>query len=136
MSAFVASRASKTLIGLRPDLPAAKAAARAIADQNPIGLTHFIRQIVVPMIPIIDELTEINVPAQVVVGEKDKAYLRAADLITARLPRAQRETIPGGGHIVNIDSSDAFNNVTVRFLQEVAADQQDSGPGTAPRLKN
>ena len=52
----------------------------------------------------------------------DKAYLRAADLITARLPRAQRETIPGGGHIVNIDSSDAFNTAAVRFLREIAAD--------------
>lgn len=122
LAAFVASRASETLIGLRPGLPAAKTAARAIADQNPVGLEHFIRQIITPVTPIIDELSEIDVPAQVVVGEKDAAYLRAADLMTARLPRAQRETIPGGGHIVNIDSSDAFNTAAVRFLREIAAD--------------
>jgi pimeloyl-ACP methyl ester carboxylesterase len=123
LSAFVASRAAETLIGLRPELPAAKSAARAIADQNPVGLKHFIRQIVTSVTPIIDELTEIDVPAQVVAGEKDEAYLRAADLMTARLPRAQRETIPGGGHIVSIDSSDAFNTVAVRFLREVGAEQ-------------
>ena len=86
------------------------------------------------MIPIIDELTEINVPAQVVVGEKDKAYLRAADLITTRLPRAQRETIPGGGHIVSIDSSDALNSLAVRFLLEFADDQEQTG--AASPVKN
>jgi 2-succinyl-6-hydroxy-2,4-cyclohexadiene-1-carboxylate synthase len=122
LAAFVASRASETLIGRRPELPAAKTAARSIADQNPVGLEHFIRQIITPVTPIIDELTEIDVPAQVVVGEKDEAYLPAADLMTARLPRAQRETIPGGGHIVTIDSSDAFNTVAVRFLRQIAAD--------------
>ncbi len=122
MSAFVASRASETLVGIRPEMPAAKAAARAIADQNPVGLTHFIREIIVPTIPIIDELTTIDVPATIVVGEKDKAYLRAAELMTERLPNAARETIPGGGHIVSLDSSDAFNSIAVRLIREFADD--------------
>jgi pimeloyl-ACP methyl ester carboxylesterase len=120
LPAFVASRASKTLIGLRPELPAAKAAARSIADQDPVGLTHFIRQIIVPITPIIDELAEIGVPARVVVGEKDTAYLRAADLMTDRMPGAVRETIPGGGHIVSLDSSDAFNRIAARLIRDLA----------------
>ena len=41
MSAFVASRASLTAVGLRPELPAARAAARANAPPNPAGRAGF-----------------------------------------------------------------------------------------------
>jgi pimeloyl-ACP methyl ester carboxylesterase len=121
-SAFVMSRAGPSLIGLRPDLPAAQAAARAIARQNPVGLVHFQRQIAAHVPSIIDELSEIDCPALVAVGEKDDAFLRAADVMTARLPRVERETIPGAGHIVNIDESEAFNAIALRFLGKIAAE--------------
>ena len=121
-SAFVMSRAAPSLIGLRPDLPAARAAARAIARQDPVGLVHFQRQIAAHVPSIIDELSEIDCPALVAVGEKDEAFLRAADVMTARLPRVERETIPGAGHIVNIDESEAFNAIALRFLGRIAAE--------------
>jgi pimeloyl-ACP methyl ester carboxylesterase len=110
------------LIGLRPDLPAARAAARAIACQDPIGLVHFHRQIAAHLPSIIDELSEIDCPALVAVGEEDDAFLRAADVMTARLPRVERETIPGAGHIVNIDESEAFNAIALRFLGKIATE--------------
>jgi pimeloyl-ACP methyl ester carboxylesterase len=121
-SAFVKSSAAPTLIGLRPELPAARAAARAIACQDPIGLVHFHRQIVAHVPSIIDELSEIDCPALVAVGEEDDAFLRAADVMTARLPRVERETIPGAGHIVNIDESEAFNAIALRFLGKIATE--------------
>ena len=121
-SAFVKSRAAPTLVGLRPELPAAQAAARAIACQDPVGLVHFHRQIAAPVASIIDELSEIDCPALVVVGEKDSAFLRAADVMTARLPRVERETIPGAGHMVNIDESETFNAIALRFLGKVATE--------------
>lgn len=117
--AFAASRAAATLVGLRPELPAARTAARAIAAQNPAGLAHFARRIAALAPPIIDELPEIDAPALVVVGEKDEAYLRAAEVMGARLPRAERVTIPGAGHIVNIEATDAFNAAAIAFLQRV-----------------
>jgi 3-oxoadipate enol-lactonase len=121
-SAFVKSRAAPSLIGLSPDLPAAQAAARAIARQDPVGLVHFQRQVAAHVPSIIDELSEIDCPALVAVGEKDDAFLRAADVMTARLPRVERETIPGAGHIVNIDESEAFNAIALRFLGKIAAE--------------
>ena len=121
-SAFVKSRAAISLIGLRPELPAARAAARAIACQDPVGLVHFHRQIAAHVPSIIDELSEIDCPALVAVGEKDDAFLRAADVMTARLPQVERETIPGAGHIVNIDESEAFNAIVLRFLGTIATE--------------
>lgn len=121
-SAFAESAAAPTLIGLRPDLPAAQAAIRAIALQDPVGLVHFQRQIAAHVPPIIDELSEIDCPALVAVGEQDEAFLRAADLMAARLPRVERETIPAAGHMANIDESEAFNAIALRFIGKIAAE--------------
>jgi 2-succinyl-6-hydroxy-2,4-cyclohexadiene-1-carboxylate synthase len=121
-SAFVESKAAPTLIGLRLDLPAAQAAASAIASQDPIGLVHFQRQIAAQVPSIIDQLSGIDRPALVAVGEKDDAFLRAADLLTARLPQAERETIPGASHMLNIDESEAFNAISQRFLGKISAE--------------
>ena len=46
---------------------------------------------------MIDRLGEIDVPSLVIVGEKDDAYLRAAEVLEAQLPRAERRTIAGAG---------------------------------------
>jgi pimeloyl-ACP methyl ester carboxylesterase len=124
-SAFVMSRAAPSLIGLHPDLPAARGAARAIARQDPVGLVHFQRQIAAHVPSIIDELPEIGCPALVAVGGEDDAFLRAADVMTARLPRAERETIPGAGHIVSIDESEAFNAIALRFLGKITAESPE-----------
>jgi len=121
-SAFATSRAAPSLIGLHPDLPVARPAARAIARQDSVCLVHFQRQIAAHVPSIIDELSEIDCPALVAVGEKDEAFLRAADVMTARLPRVERETIPGAGHIVNIDEGEAFNAIALRFLGRIAAE--------------
>jgi pimeloyl-ACP methyl ester carboxylesterase len=124
-SAFVKGRAGPSLIGLRPDLPAARAAADAIARQDRVGLVHFQRRIAASVPSIIDELSGIECPALVSVGEKDDAFLRAADVMAARLPRAERETIPGAGHMVNIDESEAFNAIALRFIAGLRAESAD-----------
>ena len=109
-------KAAPMCIGSRPELPAAQAAARAIEAQDPRGLAHFGRRVAAPAPPVIDDLGRIDVPALVVVGEKDEAYLRAAEVMAARLPRAESVTIPGAGHIVNIEEAEAFNRVVIDFL--------------------
>jgi pimeloyl-ACP methyl ester carboxylesterase len=123
MEAFL-EQAAPTSVGLRPESSAARAAARAIAAQNPRGLARFARRVAAPAPPVIDRLGEIGVPALIVVGEKDEPYLRAAEVMEAKLRDAERVTIPGGGHIVNIDEPDAFNDAVVRFLRKL----QDPGP--------
>jgi len=117
--AFIDGKAGVTAVGLKPDLPAAKVAADAIAAQNPQGLAHFARRIAGPAAPVIDQLAEIEAPALVLVGEKDKAYLRAAEVMAARLPNAEHVTIPAAGHIVNIEEAAACNAAVIRFLSKL-----------------
>lgn len=121
--AFVESRAAATAIGLRPELPAARAAARAIAAQDPAGLARFARRVAGPASPVMDRLGEIRCPALVVVGELDEPYRRAADVMVAKLPDAEKVEIPGAGHIVNIEAAEAFDAVVARFLARLGAER-------------
>ena len=116
MPAYAAGKAAPQLVGQRTDTPAGRAAAAAIAAQTPHGIANFARRVAGPASPVIDRLGEIDVPALVVVGEKDDAYLRAAEVLEARLPRAERRTIAGAGHIVNLDAPEAFTAEVTAFL--------------------
>ncbi len=119
MRAFTESRAIGTLVGLRPEEPAARAAAEAIAAQDPRGIANFARRVAGPADCVIDELADIDIPALVVVGEKDEPYLRAAEVMEARMPRARRVPIAGAGHIVNLDQTGAFDAAVLAFLREL-----------------
>jgi len=121
MQAFVESRAAATTIGSRPELPAAQAARRAIAAQQPHGLAHFGRRVAALAPPVIDELASIRIPALVIVGEHDAAYQQAAQVMQARLPLAETVIIPGAGHIVNIEAAETFNAAVLRFLERLRA---------------
>jgi len=116
--AFVEGRAGSTCVGRRPDLPAAVAAAEAIAGQSPAAVAAFGRRVAGPAPCVIDDLARIDVPALVMVGEEDRPYLRAAEVMAARLPRAELRVIAGAGHIVNIEAADAFDAEVIRFLRE------------------
>lgn len=118
LAEFVAGKAGATCIGRRPELPAAKRAARAIEAQDPAGVAAFGRRVAGPAPPIMDELPGLDIPALVLVGSEDKAYLRAADVMAAKLPRATLVTLEGAGHIANIEAADAFEAQVVRFLEE------------------
>jgi 3-oxoadipate enol-lactonase len=108
---------SQTLsIGLKPDLPAAKSAAREIEAQNPRGVAAFGRNVSGPAPATLDRLGEIHAPTLVLVGALDTGYLRAAEVMRARIPGAKSVTIEGAGHCVNIEQTDAFNRAVLGFL--------------------
>jgi pimeloyl-ACP methyl ester carboxylesterase len=117
--AFLAGKGATTAIGRRPELPAAQAAARAIARQDVAGVAQFGRRIAGPAPGCIDELGRIRAPTLVVVGEEDEAYLRAADVMVARLPRATRFGVAGAGHVVTLEEPDALNEAILDFLAEL-----------------
>lgn len=119
MEALLTGRAVETSVGRRPELPATRAAALAIAAQAPAGLARFGRRVAGPAPCVIDELPRIPAPALVVVGAEDEAYLRAAEVMAAKLPGASRVVIPGAGHIVNIEEAEAFNAAVAAFLAEL-----------------
>ncbi len=122
LEAFIAGKAGATTVGLRSELPAARAAARAIVAQDPRGLAAFGRRITGPAPSVIDDLAGIDIPTLVMVGEKDGAYLRAAEMMAARIPGARHVTVPDAGHIVNIEQAEAFNSIVSDFLSTLAAD--------------
>lgn len=119
-AALVAGRAAAELVGARPELPAAQAAARAIAAQSARGLAHFGRRVAAPAPSVIDALPKIAAPALVLVGEHDAAFRRSAEVMAAKLPRAESVTIADAGHIVNIEQAEAFDAAVLRFLARVA----------------
>jgi pimeloyl-ACP methyl ester carboxylesterase len=117
--AFVNGKAGPTCIGSKPELPAARAAAKAICAQAVAGVARFGREVSGPAPPVIDELSTLDVPALVVVGEHDKPFLRAGEVMAAKLPRAHHVIIPGAGHIVNIEEADLFNREMIDFLAKL-----------------
>lgn len=124
---FVNGRAGTTCIGSRPELPAAQAAARAIIAQSVPGIARFGREISGPAPPVIDELAGMDVPALVLVGEHDKPFLRAGEVMAAKLPRARHVVVPDAGHIVNIEQAERFNRELIGFLGEVESGSAGAG---------
>ncbi len=115
---FVNGRAGATCIGRRPELPSARAAARAIVAQSVAGLARFGRQVSGPAPPVIDALASIDVPALVLVGADDAAFRRAGEVMAAKLPRARHVVVPDAGHIVNIEAPAVFERELLAFLSD------------------
>ncbi len=113
---FTTGRSATTSIGRKPELPEAQAAARAIEAQSPRGVANFGRRVSGPAAGVIDELAGIEIPTLVLVGEQDNAYLRAAEVMAAKLPQARHVVIPEAGHVVNIEQAEAFNRAVLDFL--------------------
>jgi pimeloyl-ACP methyl ester carboxylesterase len=65
---------------------------------------------------VIESLPGITVPALVVVGANDTAFLTAADYMAARIPGATKVVIEEAGHASNIDQPEAFNSAVGKFL--------------------
>lgn len=116
MTALTNGKAASTSIGRRPELPAARAAAAAIEAQDPEAVAQFGARVAGPAPPVIDRLGEIAAPSLVLVGAEDAAYLRAGEVMAARLPDATHVVLPEAGHIANIEEEDAFNQALLAFL--------------------
>lgn len=68
--------------------------------------------------PAIGRLEEISCPVLVIVGDRDLPHiLDIASLIEAEVEDATTITIPGAGHIVNLDTPDAFNEAVAAFVK-------------------
>ncbi len=119
---YLDGRAAATAIGLRPELPAARAAGRAIEAQDPRAVARFGRHVAGLAPAVIDDLDRIRVPALVLVGEKDEAYLRAGEVMAARLPDARHVVVPDAAHVLNIEQAEAVNRLLVGFVGSLPDD--------------
>jgi len=75
-----------------------------------------------PTVPAAERLATITAPTLVIVGERDTADFHAiAARLERSLPNARRVTLPGLGHLPNLEAPEAFNAVALPFLAEVTA---------------
>ncbi len=115
------SRAQAELLGLEPGSPLAAEARRGILRASVAGLQCFARGVAGPVPNLVDVLHEIDLPALVLVGERDANFMRASHVMAAKLPRAVRIELPGAGHVLNLDQPDAFVREVERFIRTTAS---------------
>lgn len=65
---------------------------------------------------VILSLPTIHAPTLVIVGQKDRDYLGAADYMTAKIPGAHKVVIENAGHAVNLHQPQRFNQAVRGFL--------------------
>lgn len=99
--------------------PAAAATVKALVMSN-LRLWTFRTNPARPLTPpAIARLAEIKSPTLVVLGDKDLPHIKEiADLLARGVGGARLVTIPGAGHIVNLDAADAFNKAVLAFLAD------------------
>ena len=69
--------------------------------------------------PAIGRLGEIDCPVLVLVGGRDMAYITdVAKLLSTGVTDAQLVTVPGAGHLLNLDAPDWFNESLLAFLPQ------------------
>jgi 3-oxoadipate enol-lactonase len=74
------------------------------------------RALMKPPLDAAARLGAVRTPTLVIVGEKDTAQLEHAELLAAKIPGARLVRVPGGGHLVNLTSPQAFDAAVSAFL--------------------
>ncbi len=70
--------------------------------------------------PAINRLAEISVPTLVVVGDKDDpSILGIGETLTSGITGAEQVVIPDAAHMLNMEKSEAFNQVILDFLTRI-----------------
>ena len=63
-----------------------------------------------------EELGRLALPVLVLVGERDRANIGLSTALAAALPHGRLETVPGAGHVANVDAPEAFTAALRSFL--------------------
>ena len=72
--------------------------------------------------PAAERVTGIQVPALVLVGDRDRPEIvAAADLLEERLPNAQKVVMPGVAHLPKMERPREFNRIVLQFLDGLGA---------------
>ncbi|HEX5746151.1 MAG TPA: alpha/beta fold hydrolase [Archangium sp.] len=88
-----------------------------------VHLPHFLEP------PAFTRLEQLLVPTLVVVGDKASPALRSnAELLARRVPALTRVTLPGVGHLPNLERPEDFNRVLLGFLLAQASTHVGEAP--------
>lgn len=119
--------------GERFDDAAKKLIRRGFLEHAPHALAHILRRVIAVQPAVEDlapELRKIDVPARVLVGERDRPSRGPSERLAALLPAARLVVIAGAGHIVNLEKPELFN----AHLDDLSSElQQSSGASEEPR---
>lgn len=70
--------------------------------------------------PAIERLAQISIPTLIVNGERDDPdFLAQATILRERISGARTATLPGVGHLANLEAPAAFNRAVIDFLGAV-----------------
>jgi pimeloyl-ACP methyl ester carboxylesterase len=69
---------------------------------------------------VMKSLPNIKVPAVIIVGAEDTAFLASADYMAAKIPNARKIVLPQAGHASNLDQPQMFNQAVEGFLQSLS----------------
>jgi 3-oxoadipate enol-lactonase len=107
--------AETPIMAMRKNLSAASTVTSLVTSNSRLWTYRRSEQRLSP--PAIRRLSEIQCSVLVIVGDQDLAHIKEiADLIVQGVARGKRVTIPGAGHIVNLDAPEAFNEALEAFL--------------------
>jgi pimeloyl-ACP methyl ester carboxylesterase len=107
--------AETPIMAMRKNLSAASTVTSLVTSNSRLWTYRRSEQRLSP--PAIKRLSEIQCSVLVIVGDQDLAHIKEiADLIVQGVARGKRVTIPGAGHIVNLDAPEAFNEALEAFL--------------------
>ena len=97
--------------------PEHTARVRAMVEDNDRLWTIPYSLVEQPSRPALGRLEEIATPTLILVGENDEDAIRAQGvLLERRMADARRVTVPGGGHLLNLTSAEAFRETLSAFL--------------------
>jgi pimeloyl-ACP methyl ester carboxylesterase len=93
------------------------------AEMNQIALANgtFMKVDAFPLNPLdppaVQRLSEVRMPTLLIAGELDHPeILRAAEMMTAAIPQAQKVILPDCAHMPNMEQPEIFNQVVLDFL--------------------
>lgn len=71
-----------------------------------------------PQLPVIERLQTIKAPTLVVVGDRDFSNITAiADILSTRIPGAQKAVMTNVSHHLNMEKPQEFNQLVLKFLR-------------------
>ncbi|WAA13955.1 2-succinyl-6-hydroxy-2,4-cyclohexadiene-1-carboxylate synthase [Fervidibacillus halotolerans] len=85
--------------------------------QNPRGLANSLRGMGTGTQPSWwHQLNKIQIPVQLIVGEKDSKFCRIGKRMESALPNAQYVEIENAGHAIHVEKSEIFGKIVMDFF--------------------
>jgi len=103
---------------------AAKQFREEYLSQSPLGIAHTARGVLMKRPPIFElesKLVKLQVPALILVGDKDAPCLAPAHFMKEKMAHAELHLLAGIGHVINMEVPDLFNTIVLNFLDKIEA---------------